>query len=209
MPPKRDVTRCPREGPATGHQQRVANTTMRRARDLLEEHEGSANDALFAACESGDSDVVVCLVRELGAHVVARDSNKRIPLHIAALNGHAEVVRVLVKDLGTDVRFTDYDRSALDMAAEKGHTEVVRVLLRELGAADCADRQGKTALHVAASKGHFEVVRLLALGVDVGGARDKDGNTPPPQRRGKWPRYGNACFGGRVRRKRPRQEEGR
>ena len=68
---KRDVTRCPREGPTTLHQQRVANTTMRRARDLLEKHEGSANKALFAACENGDSDVVVCLVRELGADVEA------------------------------------------------------------------------------------------------------------------------------------------
>ena len=170
MPPKRAAC-CPRKDFTTLHQRRVANTTMRRARDLLEKHEGSANKALFAACESGDSDVAVCLVGELGAHVVAKDSNKRIPLHIAALNGHAEVVRVLVKDLGTDVRFTDYDRCALCMAAEKGHTEVVRVLLRELGAVDCADRQGKTALHVAASKGHFEVVRLLAMGVDVGGCK--------------------------------------
>ena len=71
MPPKRRNASCPRKGSTTLHQQRVAKTTMRRARDLLEKHEGSANKALFAACENGDSDVVVCLVRELGADVEA------------------------------------------------------------------------------------------------------------------------------------------
>ena len=72
MPPKR-IASNPSEGAPTRHQQRVAKTTMRRARDLLETCEGSANKALFAACESGDSAVAVCLVREFGADVCARE----------------------------------------------------------------------------------------------------------------------------------------
>ena len=68
---------------------------MRRARNLLEKHEGSANKALFAACETGDSDVVVCLVRELGADVCARDERRCTPLHYAASRGDLEMVRFL------------------------------------------------------------------------------------------------------------------
>ena len=94
---------------------------MRRARDLLEEHEGSANDALFAACESGDSDVAVCLVSELGADVDAKDNGECAPLHIAAHNGHHEVVRVLVKEFGADVGAKDAEgRTPLHSSAFEG-----------------------------------------------------------------------------------------
>ena len=57
---------------------------MRRARDLLEAHEGSANKALFATCVGGDSDVAVCLVRELGADANTQGLMGRTPLQIAA-----------------------------------------------------------------------------------------------------------------------------
>ena len=165
---KRDVTRCPREGPTTLHQQRVANTAMRRARDLLEEHEGSANDALFAACESGESDVVVCLVKELGARVQAQDTDERTPLDVATQKGHLEVMRALVKELGANVgvrRLVEcpfYLLTPLHIAAGNGELEAIRVLANELGAkVDAKGPHGSTALHSAAANGPHEAIRVL------------------------------------------------
>ena len=116
----------------TRHQQRVANTTMRRARDLLEANEGSVDKALLAVCKNGDSDVAVCLVRELGADVNARYGvDEHTPLHIAATGGHLEVMRVLVKELSADVNAKASEGGApLHMAAFGGHREAVRVLVK-------------------------------------------------------------------------------
>ena len=147
----------------TRHQRRVVSTTMRRARNLLEKHEGSANKALFAACESGDSDVVVCLVREFGADVCARDERRCTPLHCAASTGDHEVVRLLVKDLGADVKTKDSElRTPLHFAACRGRLEVMRMLVNELGAdVNAWNRNAWTSLHLAASNGHIEATRVL------------------------------------------------
>ena len=111
---------------STLHQRRVANTAMRRARDLLEACDGSADKALFVACVSGYSDVAVCLVRELGADVEAKDNGDGwTPLHIAAQNGHHRVVRLLVKELGADVKAEDRrGQNAIHRAALNGQRPI-------------------------------------------------------------------------------------
>jgi ankyrin repeat protein len=47
--------------------------------------------------------VVECLVQKCGADVNQVNQNGTPPLHMAAQNGHLEVVRCLVKELGADV----------------------------------------------------------------------------------------------------------
>ena len=93
------------------------------------------------------------------------------PLHLAATNGHHEVIRVLVKDLGADVDSKDKDAlTPLHCAAERGCHEAVRVLGVELGA-NVTFSSCRTPLHLAAEYGHIHVRgdRLKAIRVLVDG----------------------------------------
>ena len=68
---------------------------MQRARELIQENRDSANLALFAACTKRDIEVVVCLVKELGANVYVRGNGDRAlrnPILFAAYHGHFQSV---------------------------------------------------------------------------------------------------------------------
>ena len=58
---------------------------------------------------------------------------------MAAVNGHTEVVKLLVAG-GADLKPRFMGRSALQVAAAKGHTEVVKIL-REAGAGASRQRR--------------------------------------------------------------------
>jgi ankyrin repeat protein len=73
---------------------------------------------------------------------------------VASENGHADVVRLLLK-YGANVHAND--EVTLVVASENGHADVVRLLLK-YGADVHAD--GDAAL-VVASKGRKRIVRLL------------------------------------------------
>ena len=89
-------------------------------------------------------------------------------LHLAAQEGHLEVVRVLVGHCGgganLEVMEEHRGRTPLHMAAERGHVQVVRFLACKAGAkVDAHDNDELTPLARAAIEGHLEVVRVLSL----------------------------------------------
>jgi ankyrin repeat protein len=96
---------------------------------------------------------------ESGAILEVRDDIDRTPLILAAENGQAEVVKLLI-DIGVDKEAQDRDdRTALYAAAELGHENVVKLLL-ELG----ANKEGAyeyTPLGAAVTEGHWTVAKLL------------------------------------------------
>ena len=94
--------------------------------------------------------------------VNAKKENGDTALHEAAWNGHADVIRALVK-LGADLKVQDKgDNTALHLAAWYGHVDAVKALA-ELGAdLKVQDKYGRTALDLAASQGHAEIVNLLS-----------------------------------------------
>ena len=87
-------------------------------------------------------------------------------LMVAAVLGHAEVVKLLMKH--ESGMMSSDKHTALMWAAVNGHTEVVRLLVDAEG---CMKRsEGWTALVGAASFGHLECVKLLLeKEKDVGG----------------------------------------
>ena len=55
--------------------------------------------------------------------------NGNMPLHVAALNGYTDIVRLLLEQEGIDTTRTNNDgKTALDLAREKGFAEIVQLL---------------------------------------------------------------------------------
>ncbi|KAH8051730.1 protein kinase [Aureococcus anophagefferens] len=137
-----------------------------------------------------------------------RDYDRRTPLHIAASEGHVDIVEFLTSR-GARVNRSDRWGSPLTTAAPRHHDVVAVLRKREArvgavdyktqlisaaaagnvqevaellddGAADVdsTDYDRRTALHVAASEGHVVVVRLLVHSGADPNARDRWGNGP-------------------------------
>ena len=119
------------------------------------------------------------LVAEHSVDVNSRSfDNNCTPLSLASVEGHVEVVRVLL-EVGADARARDKDvRSPLHEASYSGHVEVARVLLEGGADASAKDLSGESPLHQALSQGHVEVVRVLLERGANARAKNKDGLSP-------------------------------
>ena len=107
-----------------------------------------------------------------------RDITYRTPLHVAAAEGHKEVVDLLSQQRA-DVAANDNDnQTPLHVAAMRGDKEVVDLLIQRGADLSARETTYRTPLHVAAMRGHKEVVDLLIQrGADLS-ARDITHRTP-------------------------------
>ena len=156
-------------------------------------HDGST--ALFLAARNGNVPVVQSLLKaaaKVGAterdgitvlmasndgHEVVRSWHQGgksdgqdgpTSLHVAAQNGHLEVVSSLVEAAAEVNAKTQYGATALHLAAHNAHIEVLQSLLQANSDTDSTTHAGKTALHIASQNGHLEVVeRLLVAGAQI------------------------------------------
>lgn len=123
--------------------------------------------ALPAACATGDLALVERLVGR-GEDINAADAEGLTPLHHAALNGHAGVLRYLLSLKANPDVPDQYGCTPLHLAARNGFREAVQVLVE--GGADvrATDREGYTPQQLAAFMQHQEVAAYLAtLGAPV------------------------------------------
>ena len=89
------------------------------------------------------------------------DSSGSTPLHVAASNGHAEVVALLLEKGADPNAQNRLEVTPLHMAAKNGHLPVVEMLVAhgaDVNARQCANQ---TALHLANWKRHRRVVKFL------------------------------------------------
>ena len=135
--------------------------------------QGDLNLALRASCvavSQRDSFALsaarVRIVRDLLAAKAQCDAGRPhdgvTVLHMAAADGFAPVVRVLLSHKA-NCNDTNFDgMSVLQVAARNGHADVVRLLLSAKSSPNCADAaMGLTALHLAAARGHAGIATQL------------------------------------------------
>ncbi|XP_025158003.1 ankyrin repeat domain-containing protein 50-like isoform X2 [Harpegnathos saltator] len=105
--------------------------------------------------------MVALLLKEGGATVNAHDNENRTPLHSAAWQGHAAIVKLLLENGATPDHICNQGATALGIAAQEGHEHCVRALLNHGADPDHSDHCGRNAIKVATKSGHNMVVKLL------------------------------------------------
>lgn len=120
------------------------------------------------------SDILRCLVKDLGADVNGIEKDGATASYFAAQNAHLASVRCLVNELGANVHQMVHTNTALHIAAKQGHGAIVQCLVKEFGAeVNQANHVGATPLIAAAQTDQSAVMRLLVtdLGADVNQTR--------------------------------------
>ncbi|KAH9701051.1 ANK REP REGION domain-containing protein [Citrus sinensis] len=159
----------------------LTGTEEAKLKELLPKQNQSGETALYVAAEYGHVDLVAEMIKcyDLAdAGIKAR--NGFDAFHIAAKEGHLEVLKVLLAvypELAMTVDLTN--TTALHTAAMQGHVEVLNFLIEaESSLITIARSNGKTALHSAARNGRLEVLKTLLAADSVIAIRtDKKGQT--------------------------------
>ncbi|CAG9773604.1 unnamed protein product [Ceutorhynchus assimilis] len=133
---------------------------------------GEPGSAARAAAASGDCAALGRLLPARGPARFTRDSLGRTAIHLAAANGRAPALRMLLAIAAAqEIEARDgAGCTPLHRAAADGHEEVARALLAKGARADTVDAvHGNTPLHECSWKGHSRTVRLLcAAGAPLG-----------------------------------------
>ncbi len=126
---------------------------------------GFWHTALHAAANSQRLATVKYLLKQKHVSKDERDLMGRLPLHLAAMRGHWEMVKELSSANSTIVSEDHQGRNVLHMAAGLGQLSVVNKLLKKAQMADelidKRDNDGWTPLHWSCRSASREVVRLL------------------------------------------------
>jgi len=124
--------------------------------------------ALHLAAHAGTMDATRVLC-EGGAEVDIVDNDDRTPLHVAALNGHLEVVAYLLEKAHASANMLDKnDQTALHFACIGGYLEVCQKLIDHEAYTEVDTASNLQPLHFAALSGHTSIAKLLLQnGADI------------------------------------------
>lgn len=117
------------------------------------------------------------LISTAGLEIDATDESGRTPILVAADNGQAALVELLIRNNANLDRMDDAGSSAVLLAAERGHAEVVRALIKAGANVEQLDASGQSALHLAAWNGADEVVSELLSFSDLLDLKTQTGYT--------------------------------
>ncbi|XP_072904374.1 ankyrin repeat and death domain-containing protein 1B-like isoform X2 [Hemitrygon akajei] len=125
-------------------------------------------NALHCAAQNNKTKVVEYIVNDLQLDLNKPTEKGKMPYHLAAENGHLEMVEALRK-LNYNTQKKDKEgNTPLHLAAWNGHVTVLTVLLSEGNLINEENEEGETAFYLAAVGGHHEcVTSLLGAGSDT------------------------------------------
>ena len=125
----------------------------------------AGHTVLMIASRLGHKDVVTALIGR--AQVARMSAHGDTALNFAALNGHVEIVKLLVENGAPVSPSTGW--TPLHYAAFENRTAVINYLLTKDVSKDALAPNGYTALMLAARNGHLQAaIALLYADADVG-----------------------------------------
>jgi ankyrin repeat protein len=128
--------------------------------DVIDIQDNDGWTALYLASRVVGTDKSVQLLVAANANVEVKDGDGRTVLHWAALDGHAQVVKMLLAHAKiADVLESQdcYGGTALHLAVEEHDLDVIRLLLATGMDIERKDKHGRTALHLAAVHGSVKL----------------------------------------------------
>ena len=120
------------------------------------------------ACKNGLTRIVKELI-ECKADINGFDEEKFTPLHWMAIDGNAEMFKVLIEN-GAEIDGPDgrWGSSPLLFAAQKGWKEIVEILLHAGADVNFKSKSGHDAIYFATDGDHTDIVKLLIeFGIDI------------------------------------------
>ncbi|XP_052079002.1 uncharacterized protein LOC127717259 isoform X32 [Mytilus californianus] len=120
----------------------------------------SKETALILCCYYGDIPFIHWCINH-GVCVNLCDCRGVSPLHVGAIKGHKETVKVLLDNKADINKCTDNGASPLYAACRMNHKEIVKILLdNNADINKCLDN-GASPLHIACQNNHIETLKVL------------------------------------------------
>lgn len=141
---------------------------LKEGADIHAMRQPEGKTALHLAAHSGAIETVKALVDgHADPDLVDRDD--RTSLHVAALNGHTDVVEFLLMEAGASPNMLDKnDQTALHFACIGGYLDVCGKLIEQKAYVEVDTLSNLQPLHFAALSGHTSIARLLIQhGADI------------------------------------------
>ncbi|XP_021701966.1 ankyrin-3 isoform X4 [Aedes aegypti] len=155
----------------------LANGTNEKARNNNKQND--TNTAFLRAARAGDLQKLIEYL-ETGqvTDINTCNANGLNALHLAAKDGHFEIVQELLKRGANVDNATKKGNTALHIASLAGQKEIIQLLLQYNASVNVQSQNGFTPLYMAAQENHDECVNLLlAKGANPALATE-DGFTP-------------------------------
>ena len=162
--------------------QLVASLLENDVNALALDHQG--NTAFHLAASQGLQNVFEHMLNVFSGHDSSflnyANSNQYTPLMLAAMNGHHNIVTLLITHQAKVSQLTGSGFNAMHLAAQNGHAGIVEVLSEHMTQVqiDCPTSSGQTALHLAAQNGHVDVIKILRGRGANPNTRANNGNIP-------------------------------
>ncbi|GFR27575.1 ankyrin-3 [Trichonephila clavata] len=127
-----------------------------------------------AESPTDESETVISVLIDGGAHVNCQDNYGMTPLHYAAMRGNTFATTQLLKSNKINTETSDkQEMTALHCAANYNSPEVVKLLLEGGAHPEATDENMSTPLHLAATTGSKKIIILLLNSVEEHGGHDK------------------------------------
>lgn len=122
----------------------------------------SGSTAVHYAVQSGNTDLLKWLLKDLGLHASSTDSMGRTATHTAAQMGSLHMLQCLHLNKQLSFSPDQSNSTPLHLAASHGSVDCVQVLLSAGHPTVVTDANGCSPLHLACSERHMMVVDVLA-----------------------------------------------